>query len=221
MVGLAWAKHRSCLSHWPVLGFWDGFHEDVCLDYSFIWESVGALHGNEIWERFTLCFMIATKRPNIPVVRKVHWRTVQYFTALQAACTMSVRRLYCVLYCIGNALFTTVVSHYYSTVLIPLGYIYPALLTALVPFRSYVISRWFDEKDLEHLDPFGETEQEYHDEQKAIHVAQQPSSFDALEDHNFPNRAEFRPQGLKKELSHRRHTIDGHSMEVELHESVE
>lgn len=32
----------------------------------FMYLGVGALHGNEVWHRITLCFMYAKKRPPIP-----------------------------------------------------------------------------------------------------------------------------------------------------------
>lgn len=86
------------------------------------------------------------------------------------------------------------------------GYIYPALLTALVPVRSYILSRCFDEEDLKHLDPYGETEEEYHEEQQAIHF-QRNDSF-SEDDIDFPNRGEFRAQGIHNELRHRHHQVE-------------
>ena len=95
------------------------------------------------------------------------------------------------------------------------GYIYPALLTALVPVRSYILDHMFDDKDLQHLDPYGESEEDYHDEQRAIHH-QRNDSFDS-EELDFPNRAEFRGQGLQNALRNRnrRHTL-GHEMELDV-----
>lgn len=87
-----------------------------------------------------------------------------------------------------------------------LGFIYPALLTALVPVRSYILDRCFDHEDLKHLDPYGETEEEYHEEQEAIHF-QRNDSF-TEDDLDFPNRGEFRAGGLQKELRHRRNSHD-------------
>jgi hypothetical protein len=120
--------------------------------------------------------ILPKNRPNIPVVTQVsNWRTVQLFTAIQLFCA-------CLIFAIGQ--FTD------------FGYIYPALLTALVPIRSYILSRWFDEKDLKHLDPFGETEQDYHQEQKAIREAERKGSLYDDEEEvvsmDFPNRAMFR-----------------------------
>jgi len=54
-----------------------------CLFGLFFYLGCGALYGNEIWERVILCFMMTKKRPAIPVVRFVKWRTVQYWTAIQ------------------------------------------------------------------------------------------------------------------------------------------
>jgi len=83
------------------------------------------------------------------------------------------------------------------------GYIYPALLTALVPVRSYILDRWFDQEDLKHLDPFGETEEDYHEEQRVIHH-QRNDSF-SEDEIDFPNRAEFRGQGVENIYHHHEH----------------
>lgn len=61
-----------------------------CLFGLFLYLGVGALDGNEIWERITFCFMNVDLRPNVPVVREVNWRTVQYFTAFQFACAFCI-----------------------------------------------------------------------------------------------------------------------------------
>lgn len=161
-----------------------------CLFGLFFYLGCGALHGNEIWERAVLCLILPKKRPAIPVVRCVNkWRTVQVFTAIQAAFALTI---------FAVAEFA------------PVGYIYPVLLTLLVPFRSYILQRWFDHDDLQHLDPYNETEEEYFDEQRAIRLAERQGSFDE-EELIFPNRAEFRGQGMQRVLlnRHQRHTI-GH-----------
>ena len=112
----------------------------------FFYLGVGALHGNEIWERILLCFMLPKKRPGIPVVAKVSsWQTTQLFTMIQAACALLI-------FAIGQ--FTT------------FGYIYPLLLVLLVPFRSFILSKYFSEEDLKHLDPVDESVEEYEEEQK-------------------------------------------------------
>jgi len=61
-----------------------------CLFGLFLYLGMGALHGNEIWERITWCFMIAKKRPDIPLVNKVNWTTVVVYTLIQAGCGFAV-----------------------------------------------------------------------------------------------------------------------------------
>jgi hypothetical protein len=100
------------------------------------------------------------------------------------------------------------------------GYIYPALLTALVPLRSYVLTRYFTEADLKHLDPFEESEEDYRDEQKAIRLAERTGSFDE-EDLVFPSRAMFRGgAGERRRHHHRRHSI-GHVEDILPDDSAE
>jgi hypothetical protein len=41
------------------------------------------------------------------------------------------------------------------------GYIFPALIAALVPVRSYIVSRLFTEEDVLYLDPMAETQQDF------------------------------------------------------------
>ncbi|KAL3914616.1 MAG: hypothetical protein SGILL_006035, partial [Bacillariaceae sp.] len=149
-----------------------------------------AMHGNEIWERFLLFFVYAKKRPKIPVVRYVKWYKVVLWTLIQMACALGI---------FAVAQFASV------------GYLYPALLTLLVPFRSYVLFNLFAEEDLRHLDPSEESEDEFHEEQRLVHHAFQDDGSVDEEDLAFPTRAEFRGQGLKRALMNheRRHTI-GH-----------
>jgi hypothetical protein len=52
----------------------------------FLYLGVGAMHGNDIWKHLMLMFMLEKKRPLIPVVKNVRWRTVQIFTAVEIAC---------------------------------------------------------------------------------------------------------------------------------------
>lgn len=150
---------------------------------------MSALHGNEIWERLLLCGVYEHKRPQIPVVRYVKWRTVQAWTLVQFACAVAI-------WAVGQ----------YAVV----GYIYPLLLTLLVPFRSYVLECLFKPEDTKHLDPVDETEEEFHDEQRMVHHTLGHSTDE--EDMLFPTRAEFRGQGMKRALMNtdRRHTIGGH-----------
>ena len=165
----------------------------------FFYLGVDSLYGNEVWQRFTLCFMVAKTRPAIPVVREVRWRTVQYFTLIQALCAF-------VIFAISE--FTSI------------GYIFPALLALLIPFRSYVLVHVFDKQDFIHLDPSGETDEDYHDEQRAIHEAERRGSFDS-EDVNFPNRAEFRTEGMRRALLEHRHEIERNSVIVHDEERAE
>ena len=146
---------------------------------------MGALHGNEIWERAVFCLMPRKKRPPVPVVTEVPWRRVQVFTLIQIACAGAI-------FAVAN--FTSV------------GYIYPVLLVLLVPIRSYILVRCFTAHDLKHLDPHGEDEEDkegYIEEQRVVHTHQPSSdSADSLED--VPgNRAEFRGQGGGKNLRRR------------------
>jgi len=84
----------------------------------------------------------------------------------------------------------------------PSGYIYPALLTALVPFRSYVLERLFKKEDMDHLDPTDESEEEAAAEQRAIHHAlrERSESLESEEAMHIPNRADFHPRGMKKAI---------------------
>ncbi|KAL3939778.1 MAG: hypothetical protein SGBAC_005555 [Bacillariaceae sp.] len=117
-----------------------------CLFGIFLYLGVDAMHGNEIWERINLMFMYAKKRPPIPVVAKTSsWRVVQYYTAIQ----------------FGLALVTFSIAQFATW-----GYVFPALIALYVPVRSFVVSRLFSPEDLKHLDPVGESEEDYHDEQR-------------------------------------------------------
>lgn len=158
-----------------------------CLFGLLLYLGFGAMHGNEIWERLTLCFIVTKKRPQIPVVREVNWRTVKGYTFIQAVFALAI---------FGIAQFASV------------GYIYPLLLAILVPFRSFLVSRWFDEKDLKFLDPFGDDhdDEEYLDEQRVLHEAERQGSYDE-EELTFPNRAEFRGQGRPHTLNQRHSTV--------------
>jgi GNAT superfamily N-acetyltransferase len=148
------------------------------------------MHGNEIWERFLLFFVYAKKRPKIPVVRNVEWYKVQLWTLIQIACAVGIFAI---------AQFASV------------GYLYPLLLTCLVPIRSYILFNLFAEGDLKYLDPAEETEEEFHEEQRLLHHAFHDDASVDGEDLAFPTRAEFRGQGLKRALMNhnRRHSI-GH-----------
>jgi hypothetical protein len=73
------------------------------------------------------------------------------------------------------------------------GYIFPALVTALVPLRSWVVSCLFTEEDLKHLDPAGETEDDYLEEQEVFHHERRPSLNEADMAVGF---SAFRPAGV-------------------------
>ena len=140
-----------------------------CLFGLLLYLGFGALHGNEVFERFWISFIMAKKRPQIPVVRNVAWSTVQYWTAIQALCAMTI---------FGVAEFA------------PIGYLYPVLLALLVPFR-YFLGRFFSPADLKYLDPFGEVEDDlaYDEVQRVIHLLRNDSSDDS--DVQIPARAAF------------------------------
>lgn len=168
---------------------------DACFDFVFntsltcLSFLTGAMHGNEIWERFLLVFVYAKNRPQIPVVRSVSWDKVQVWTLIQIACAISI---------FAVAEFASV------------GYLYPAMLTLLVPFRSYILHQLFPEEDLRHLDPVTESEEEFSEEQRLIHQAFRDG--DQSTDENdlaLTTRAEFRGQGMKRALmnTNRKKTI--------------
>lgn len=73
------------------------------------------------------------------------------------------------------------------------GYIFPALVTALVPLRSLVMPYLFTDEDLNHLDPAGETEDDYHEEQELFHHERRPSLDEADMAVGF---SAFRPAGM-------------------------
>eukprot|EP00566_Odontella_aurita_P008076 CAMPEP_0113546980 /NCGR_PEP_ID=MMETSP0015_2-20120614/12103_1 /TAXON_ID=2838 /ORGANISM="Odontella" /LENGTH=659 /DNA_ID=CAMNT_0000447487 /DNA_START=176 /DNA_END=2155 /DNA_ORIENTATION=+ /assembly_acc=CAM_ASM_000160 len=159
-----------------------------CLFGLLLYLGMGALHGNEIWERITFCFILPKKRPAVAVVRNVKWRTVQLFTFVQVLCAGTI----------------FAIAQFAS-----FGYIYPALLAVLVPLRSYVLTRFFSKEDLKHLDPSDESEEEYHEEQRLIKEAERTPSIDpeAIEQPHFQ---EFHPGALRKREHKRRHTIEKH-----------
>jgi GNAT superfamily N-acetyltransferase len=160
------------------------------------------MYGNEIWERFLLFFLYSKKRPQIPVVRYVKWYKVQIWTLIQMCCAVAI---------FAVAQFASV------------GYLYPALLTLLVPFRSYILYRLFPEEDLRHLDPVDETEEEFHEEQRLVHHAFHDGDKSVDEEElAFQTRAEFRGQGIKRALMnhHRRHTIGNGESDDILHVEV-
>ncbi|VEU40986.1 unnamed protein product [Pseudo-nitzschia multistriata] len=130
-----------------------------CLFGIFLYLGVGAMHGNEIWERITLIVVGRESRPQIPVVKHVkQWKTVVAYTTIQvalAAVTFSIAQF------------------------VSWGYVFPALIAGFVPIRSFLIVRLFDETDLKYLDPIHETDDdyiaeliEYEESQKPRHVSE-------------------------------------------------
>ena len=110
----------------------------ACLYGTFLYLGVGALHGNEIWERMTLALVPKLDRPPLPIVTKVaKWSTVVLYTAIQ----------------IMLAMVTFGISQFVSW-----GYVFPALIALFVPFRSFVVSKLFKAADLRYLDPTTEEE---------------------------------------------------------------
>ena len=81
------------------------------------------------------------------------------------------------------------------------GYIFPVLVAALVPIRSFCVSRCFSEKDLEYLDPIGETEEEVHDER--VKYLERKPSIDEAEVTDMPGFSDFRASGIKHDVRQR------------------
>lgn len=74
------------------------------------------------------------------------------------------------------------------------GYIFPILVTALVPIRSFLISRCFSEADLVYLDPIGETEEEVQDE-KVTYLERRASV--AI---SYPGFSSFHASGYRHDM---------------------
>lgn len=151
----------------------------------FLYLGVGAMHGNEIFHHITLSFTYAKKRPQVPIVTNVSWRTVQLYTFVQVSCAAAI---------FGVAHFASV------------GFIFPALVGALVPIRSFFVSRCFSDKDLEYLDPISETEEEVHDE-RVKYMEKQPS-VDEAEVVDMPGFSDFRARGIQADIETRKHEED-------------
>eukprot|EP00526_Cylindrotheca_closterium_P007407 CAMPEP_0113654712 /NCGR_PEP_ID=MMETSP0017_2-20120614/29301_1 /TAXON_ID=2856 /ORGANISM="Cylindrotheca closterium" /LENGTH=690 /DNA_ID=CAMNT_0000567875 /DNA_START=66 /DNA_END=2138 /DNA_ORIENTATION=- /assembly_acc=CAM_ASM_000147 len=146
-----------------------------CLFGVFLYLGVGAMHGNEIWERINLMFMYAKKRPPIPVVAKTSsWSVVRYYTAIQvglASITFGIAQFATWGRIDGKS---TVIRCHVSNlaflfVMFGSGYVFPALIAIFVPFRLYVVSRFFSKQDLKYLDPVGESDEDYVAEQRELY----------------------------------------------------
>jgi len=137
--------------------------------------------------------MYAKKRPQVPIVVNVKWRTVQLYTLMQL----------CIAGCIfGVAQFSAV------------GYIFPVLVVILIPFRLYVVSRCFKDEDLKYLDPIGETEEEVHDE-KAKYLEHKPS-IDEAEVDALPGFSDFHADGMLHDIAEKK----SHDAEEAAKESI-
>lgn len=68
------------------------------------------------------------------------------------------------------------------------------MLTIIVPFRAFILERFFEDIHLRYLDPSNESDEVYHEEQKEIRKAFRSTSFDS-EENEFPHFGEFRGQG--------------------------
>eukprot|EP00980_Cylindrotheca_fusiformis_P007792 scaffold1669_cov129-Cylindrotheca_fusiformis.AAC.3 len=141
----------------------------ACLFGIFLYLGVSAMHGNEIWERINLMFVLARKRPPIPVVAKVSsWKVTIFYTFIQ----------------LGLALVTFAIAQFATW-----GYVFPLLIAIFVPVRSFIVSRLFSEEDLKHLDPSDETEDDYKEEQINLNKNDGGSS-------DFHGFSEFRSHGV-------------------------
>lgn len=188
-----------------------------CLYGLLLYLGLGALHGCEVWERFLLSFIVPSKRPSIRIVRHVAWYKVQLWTFLQVCCAVTI---------VAVAEFASFGTFLYewrrcccrrrrkcferswslTASLRCAGYLYPVLLAVLVPLRSYVLERLVSKSDLRHLDPQGESEDDYADEQRAIQRAQ--LNVDG-EEAIIPSRNAFRGKGVSDDVVKRRNSPSG------------
>ena len=120
----------------------------------------------------------AKKRPPIPIVEKVRWKTVQAYTFVQFCCAAAI---------FGVAQFAG-----------GLGWIFPALVGALVPVRSFFVSRVFTDDDLVYLDPISQTDEETHDEKVKYHE-RRPSVDEA--DVGQTGFSDFHAAGMKHDIA--------------------
>ena len=82
----------------------------------------------------------------------------------------------------------------------------------MVPFRSYVLSRFFKEEDTKWLDPFGEDEEEFIEDQKLFVKGMHEADYEG-EDVEFVTRAMFRGYRGKEGEIRRRHSV-GHTEQI-------
>ncbi|KAL7544804.1 hypothetical protein ACHAWF_008176 [Thalassiosira exigua] len=167
----------------------------------FLYLGVGAMHGNEIFHRITLSFMYAKRRPEIPVVTNVKWGKVQLYTLIQVCCAGAIfgvaqfaslgefhlAKMTCVAGDFGK-------GHLAYNLYSP-GFIFPALVAALVPVRSYLVPCIFSDEDLQFLDPMDETEEQAHEEKVAC-MMRTSSLFES--GMRPPAFSDFHASGIKK-----------------------
>lgn len=70
------------------------------------------------------------------------------------------------------------------------------MLVLLVPFRAYVLDRTFPLEYRKHLNPVGQTDEDYHEEQKALRE-QLRCNIDEIEECDVPHLGEFRGQHVR------------------------
>ena len=83
------------------------------------------------------------------------------------------------------------------------GFIFPVLVAALVPIRSFLVARCFSDADLNYLDPIGETEDEQHDE-RALYYERRPSVDDAEVTANAPGFSDFHAAGMQHDIEEKK-----------------
>lgn len=66
------------------------------------------------------------------------------------------------------------------------------MIACYVPVRSFIVSRLFSPEDLQHLDPAGESEDDYHEEQREYNHCHG----DVDEAEAFHGFSEFRTKGV-------------------------
>ncbi len=175
----------------------------------YLYLGVGAFHGNEIFRHITLSFVHADKRPRIPIVVNVKWATVQRYTLIQVCCAAVIFGVaqsgtfgeFCMLFITsqcGIMVGCAYSSNRFSFLISKIGYVFPALVAALVPIRSFIVSRCFSEEDLKYLDPIGETDEEAHDE-RARYLERRLESIDEIEIIT-PGFSDFRADGIKRDM---------------------
>jgi hypothetical protein len=114
-----------------------------CLFGIFLYLGVTAMHGNEIWERITLIFILQHKeRPQITVVTKVSkWSVV--VAIYMYTSYIGWYDIWYISICFMGVLFST-----FNCIICPIPIV-------------YIVRRLFNENDLSYLDPVTETDTDY------------------------------------------------------------